>query len=70
MITFDPFWETLKRKHISQYALINQYGLSTGTLDALRKNKSITLNTLDMLCTMLDCDISDIIVYRKDNTEN
>lgn len=66
MITFDPLWETLKRKNISQYTLTKHYGLSTGTLDTLRKNKSITLYTLDMLCTMLDCDITDIIVYKKE----
>lgn len=65
MITFEPFWKTLKHKHISQYALINQYGFSAGTLDALRKNKSITLQTLDVLCNILECDITDIISYRK-----
>ena len=63
MITFEPFWETLKRKGISQYALIKKYGVSTGTLDALRKNKSITLNTLNDLCSILQCSVSDIIRY-------
>lgn len=66
MITFDPLWETLKRKGISQYILIKEYGVSTGTLDALRKNRSITLNTLNDLCGLLDCGISDIIVYTPD----
>ena len=61
MITFEPLWETLKRKNISQYALIKEYGVSTGTLDALRKNRSITMNTLNDLCNMLKCDVSDII---------
>lgn len=63
MITFDPLWETLKRKGISQYTLIKEYNLSTGTLDALRKNRSITLNDL---CGLLDCGISDIIEYTPD----
>ena len=53
MITFEPLWETLKRKNISQYTLIKEYGVSTGTLDALRKNRSVTLNTLNDLCNML-----------------
>jgi len=66
MITFDPFWETLKRKEISQYMLIEQYGVSTGTLDALRKNRSITLNTLNDFCNLLQCDITDIIQYTPD----
>ncbi len=66
MITFEPLWETLKRKNISQYALIKEYGVSTGTLDALRKNRSITMNTLNDLCNMLGCDVSDIIRFTPD----
>lgn len=63
MITFSPFWDTLKKKQLSQYNLINQYGFSTGTLDAMRKNNSITLHTLNRICDVLECDISDVIEY-------
>ena len=63
MIVFDPLWETLKRRGVSQYTLIKDYGVSTGTLDALRKNRSITLNTLNDLCRILQCDVEDIIRY-------
>lgn len=66
MITFDPFWETLKNKHISQYDLINTYNMSRGMLDNLKHNRSITLNTLNQLCNTFDCNISDIIIYKKD----
>ncbi|MBU5627506.1 helix-turn-helix transcriptional regulator [Oscillibacter sp. MSJ-2] len=69
MLTFDPLWETMKRKKISQYALIKKYGVSTGTLDALRKNHSITLNTLNDLCNILQCDVSDIIQFTPDEKE-
>jgi Predicted transcriptional regulator len=66
MITFDPLWDTLERKKISQYTLIKEYGFSTGTLDALRKNKSITLNTLNDLCNILQCEVSEIIKFTPD----
>ena len=66
MITFDPLWETLKEKHITQYDLITTYQMSRGTLDNLKHNRSITLNTLNDLCNMFGCDITDIIVYKKD----
>ena len=66
MITFDPLWETLKRKQISQYSLINDFGVSTGTLDALRKNRSITLNTLNDICQILQCEVSDVIRFVPD----
>ena len=66
MIVFEPLWETLKEKDISQYSLIKNYGVSTGTLDALRQNRSITLNTLNDLCNILDCDVQDIIKFIPD----
>lgn len=66
MITFEPLWETMKRKNISQYSLIKDYGVSTGTLDALRQNRSITLNTLNDICNILQCEVSDVIKFFPD----
>ncbi len=66
MITFDPFWKTLKEKHITQYDLITKYNVSRSMLDKLRHNKSITLVTLNDLCIMLDCNVSDIIEFKKE----
>ena len=66
LITFDPLWDTLKAKNISQYTLIKEYSFSTGTLDSLRKNRSITLNTLNDLCNILHCDVTDVIRFTPD----
>jgi len=66
IISYAPLWDTLKRKNISQYELIKDYGFSTGTLDSLRKNKSITLNTLHDICMMLDCNIDEIVEFIKE----
>ena len=66
MIVFDPLWETMKRQGVSQYTLIKKYGVSTGTLDALRKNRSITLNTLNDLCRILQCPVENVIRYIPD----
>lgn len=63
MIVFDPLWDTMKRRNITQYALIKEHGVSTGTLDALRKNRSVTLHTINDLCRILRCGVSDIIRY-------
>jgi len=63
MISYAPFWKTLKNRNISQYQLIKEYHFSTGTLDALRKNKSITLNTLHDICSLLNCSISDVVEF-------
>lgn len=65
MIVFDKLWATLKEKNISQYKLIKEYGISTGQLDRLRKNGNVNTYTLDELCRILECDLSDIAEYVK-----
>ena len=65
MIVFDKLWNELKSKGISQYKLIREYGISTGQLDRLRKNGNVNTHTLDTLCAILDCELSDIAEYKK-----
>ncbi|MCI9006307.1 MAG: helix-turn-helix transcriptional regulator [Lachnospiraceae bacterium] len=66
MITYEPLWETLKKRKISTYKLLKDYNISRGMLDNLKHNRSITMTTLNELCHMLDCDITDIIKYTKE----
>lgn len=70
MITFEPFWETLRRKGISQYDLVHKYRMSRGMLDNLKHNRSITLNTLNDLCITYDCDITGVIKFENDDFMN
>ncbi len=67
MISFDPFWNTLKNMNIRTYSLEKDYGVSKGTIDSLKHNRSVTLHTINNLCRVLDCPVSDIIEYIKDN---
>lgn len=66
MISYQPLWATMKNRGISQYKLIKEYHFSTGQLDRLRKNESVSTNTLDTLCRILNCNIDDIVVYTPD----
>lgn len=64
MITYEPFWKTLKEKNISTYKLIKEYHISSGTIHKLRHNLGgITTLLLNDLCNILACDITDIIKY-------
>ena len=66
MISYIPFWRTLSAKGLSQYELLRRYHLSAGTLDSIRRGRGISTRTIDRLCAVLDCSVSDIILYVPD----
>lgn len=73
MIKYDRFWVTMKKRGISQYDLYEHYEVTRSLLDRLRKNKNIEIFTIDRLCSILDCNIEDIVEHVPDpdkNTDN
>ena len=66
MISYEPFYKTLAKKGITEYHLINHQGISSGSLYNMSKGRHISFATLDELCFILDCSVSDIIEYVKD----
>lgn len=66
MIVYDKLWVTMKEKGITQYKLMKDYHFSSGQLDRLRKNGNVNTYTLNQLCEILSCDISDIAEYIPD----
>lgn len=66
MISYSPMWETMRRKQITTYTLIEKYKFSKGTLDSLKQNRNISTATLNDICRMLDCRVEDVLVYIPD----
>lgn len=66
LISYEPFWKTLKNKNISTYALITKHNISSATIDRMKKGHGISTMKIDGFCRILDCDVSDIIKYEKD----
>ena len=66
MISYKPFYETLIKKNMTEYQLIYKHGISANTLYRMKKGCTITLKTLDVLCFILNCKVSDIIEYIPD----
>lgn len=66
MISFTPFWKTLKDSGKTTYTLINKYDISSATISRLRNNKGITPVTVNDLCKILECRVEDILEFIKD----
>lgn len=66
MISYANLWNTMNEKCISQYALIKKYGVSPGQITRLKRNESVSTNTIDMFCKILQCRVEDIMEYIED----
>ena len=66
MISYAPLWETMRRKGVTTYTLIKEYGFSRGTLDSLKQNRNISTATLNDICGILSCNVEDVLQYTPD----
>ena len=63
MVSYRPFWETLKQSSETTYTLIKNHHLSSSTIDKLRKDKPLNTTTINDLCRILHCNVADIMDY-------
>lgn len=66
MISYEPFYNTLFRKGITEYNLIYKQGFSANTLHRIKHGQPISTRTLDALCEALDCRVEDVIRFVKE----
>lgn len=66
MIKYDNLWNTMQQKGISQYTLIKKHKISPAQITRLKRNESVSTHTIDIFCKILDCSVSDIMEYIKD----
>jgi len=62
MISYEPLFRTMKRENVSSYEL-SKRGFSRSTYYAIKKGKSVSTNTINQLCKLLQCNVSDIMEY-------
>ncbi len=70
MISYRPFYETLFKKGLTEYYMIYKQGLSANTLHRMKHGEAISTKTLNTLCEILNCSVSEIIEYIPSDTEN
>ncbi len=67
MIKYDRLWITMKEKGVTQYTLIKKYNISPAQITRLKRNESVSINTINTFCKILKCKVEDIMEYIEDN---
>ncbi len=69
MISFAPLRKLLEERHITTYYLRNKcgtYNLDGKTIQRLMHDQSVSTYTLNALCNILECDLSDLMTFTPD----
>ena len=70
MISYEPLWRTMERKKATTYTLQVKGGVSSSTIRRMKANESVSTNTLDALCKILECKLEDIAEFVPDAEES
>lgn len=67
--SYKKLWHRLIDKEMTKTELQKAVKLSWGSIAKLNKGESVNTSVLLRICTVLDCDVSDIMEIVKDDTE-
>ena len=63
LIRYEPLRKTMETRGITKYTLISKPDFSAYTIMTLKRNRRITINTLERLCKVLDCTPNDVVTF-------
>lgn len=66
MIIFDKLWTVMEQQGVTTYQLREKCGIDSKTIRRLRANDNMETKTLNKLCAVLGCALSDIAEYVPD----
>ncbi len=69
-IKFDKLFSLMKKRELSTYRIRQENIIPQGTLTSLKNNKSVTTDTINKLCKILNCQPGDIMEYVDEDDTN
>lgn len=62
-VRYVRLWKLLLDKGMKKTDLKTEAGISSNVLAKLGKNEYVSMETMEKLCTSLDCNIEDIMEF-------
>ena len=64
MITYDKLWHKLLDSGLNKTELCNRTGISSSTMAKMGKNEAVSIDVLEKICKVLDCNLGDIAEFK------
>ena len=68
-IRYSRLWKLLIDKRMKKTDLIDLCGISTNVLAKLGKDEPVSIDSLQKICTALNCNIEDIMEFTSNDME-
>ncbi len=65
MIRYEPLFQMMKDKGITSYRLFKM-GFPLSNYYAIKRGENVSTHTINELCRLLQCNVSDIMTYEED----
>lgn len=65
-VCYDKLFHKMIDKHITNAQLMTMAGFSANIITRLKKNKYISLESLEKICKALDCNVDEILDFQDD----
>ena len=63
--SFNPLWKLLIDRGIKKMEFRDLVGISNGTLAKLGKNENVSMEKIEKICIVLDCNIENMVEIQK-----
>ncbi len=62
-ISYNKMWKLLIDKNMKRKDLKEKAEVSQNVMARLSKNQSVTMETMEKICSVLQCDIGDVMEF-------
>ena len=69
-VSYNKLWKLMIDRGMNKTDLRELTGIGTNTLAKLSKNQAVSMEVLMKICNKLNCDISDVCEFIKEDAEN
>ena len=62
--SYKPLWKLLIDKDMTKKELMEATGISKSTMDKMGRGEQVSMDIIDRICFLFDCNVADVIEYR------
>ncbi len=63
--SYKPLWKLLIDCEMTKKQLMIKAGISKSTMDKMSRGENVSMDIIDRICKVLQCDISSVIEHKK-----